>query len=312
MAFQPTATVEQLRRRSQLLHDLRAFFMQRGVWEADVPVLSDATVTDVFLEPIRAQLGESQCYLQTSPEFYLKRLLVAGSGSIYYLGPAFRLDECGRRHRPEFTILEWYRVGYDDCKLRAEVVQLLQSLAPGLQVQSVPYGELFTEQLGLCPYSASSAELEQLAHQKLDLNFDLANKSAWLDLLFSHCIEPTMGEGLTLVYDYPVEQCALARVEKNSQGVRVAKRFEVFWGGVELANGYWELTDAVEQERRFNDDLVIRGQQGLRQPSVDQRLLAALRQGLPSCAGVALGVDRLLMALTGSRDIAEVMPFANR
>lgn len=312
-AYAPSASLPALRRRAAVRQKLRAFFEARQVMEVDVPVIGDATVTDVFIESIGLQVNARDAFLQTSPEFYMKRLLAAGAGSIYYLGPAFRQDESGRHHRPEFTLLEWYRPGFDDRRLQAEVVDLLRSLAPEVAISALSYGAIFEQVLNLCPHSANCAQLERLAHQHLDFGFTLSTKSAYLDLLFSHCVQPKLPEGVTLVYDYPADLSALARLGQDALGgFAVAKRFEVFWDGLELANGYWELTDADEQRRRFTEDLAARRSQGLPQPKLDQRFLAGLAAGLPDCAGVALGLDRLLMCLSGATDLAQVMPFANR
>jgi len=277
--------------------------------EVDVPALGDATVTDVHLHPLVIQGGG---FLQTSPEFYMKRLLAAGSGSIYYLGKAYRSEESGRRHRPEFTLLEWYCVGLDDRQLMSQVAAMLQTLAPDLSVVSVSYGALFESVLGFNPHTADLPLLRGAINQRLELHSPLESKSACLDLLFSHCVEPAMGPGVTLVYDYPKEQCALARLAVNERGEMVARRFEVYWGGMELANGYWELTSADEQRARFNADRDERRALGFPIPDLDERFLAALAAGLPDCAGVALGVDRLLMCLSGLQDISAAMPFADR
>ncbi len=304
----PSASWDAIRRRAQLLADLRGFFQARGIVEVDVPVLGRNTVTDPFIAAITTSAGD---FLQTSPEYYMKRLLAAGAPSIYYLGKAFRDDERGRRHRSEFTLVEWYLRGEDDHTLIAQMVDLLKQLAPSHDCQVIAYGEVFQSVLGVCPYRATSDQLHNIARKKIKFDVDLGGKSAWLDLLFSHCVEPTLDTGFWLVTEYPAEQCALARVEPNAQGVPVARRFEVFGGGVELANGYWELTDADVLRARFEQDLRVRRQMGLCEPAIDEAFMAAMDVGLPPCAGVALGVDRLMMVLTGEPDIARVMPFAN-
>lgn len=306
--WQPTASLARLKKRAQLLADIRAFFAQRNLLEVDVPLLSEATVTDPHLRAISADVNGQTLYLQTSPEFYMKRLLAAGSGSCYYLGKAFRCDERGRRHRPEFTMLEWYHTGYDDGDLRAEVICLIQSVAGAVTVRECRYGDLFAEHLGINPHTAEADELSEVARQRLDVQWEDTNKSVWLDLLFSHCIEPHLTD-LVLVYDYPACQCALARLGVDEQGQRVAKRFEVFWQGMELGNGYWELQDGREQAARFAADNAQRQAAGLPRVEPDQQLLAALAAGLPDCAGIALGVDRLLMCLCGADAIDEVVPF---
>lgn len=308
--FRPTASLNNLKKRAQVLADLRAFFHARGVMEADVPVLGRTTVTDPHLEPLHCVAGASRRYLQTSPEFFLKRLLAAGLGSVYYLGPAFRQDESGRHHRAEFTMLEWYRLGFNDRDLAREVLDLVARFAPDAGGSEVSYGDLFLQHCKLNPHRASLADLADLGRELLDFQGDLQHKSAWLDLLFSHVVQPQL-TAPTIVYDYPAEQCALARLGPNDDGDTVAKRFELYWQGIELANGYWELTDAVEQRRRFEDDQRVRRELGLMVPEYDSALLAALESGLPDCSGVALGVDRLLMCVLNEDNIAEVRPFAD-
>ena len=306
--WQPTANLVTLKKRAQLLADIRAFFAQRNLLEVDVPVLGASTVTDPHLQAISADVNGQTLFLQTSPEFYMKRLLAAGSGSCYYLGKAFRSDERGRRHRSEFTMLEWYHTGYDDRQLRAEVIHLIQSLAGAIAVRECSYAELFEQYLNINPHTVKVDELSQLARTRLDVQWTDPNRSVWLDLLFSHCIEPHLMD-LVLVYDYPACQCALARLGLDKQGHQVAKRFEVFWRGMELGNGYWELQDGREQAARFAADNAQRQAAGLPAVEPDQQLLAALAAGLPECAGIAMGVDRLLMCLCDADAIDKVVPF---
>lgn len=310
MEFRPGATLDTLQQRAHLFAQVRAFFKEREVLEVDVPVLGEAAVTDVHLEPLICTAGDQLLYLQTSPEFYMKRLLAAGSGSIYYLGKAFRAEECGRHHRREFTMLEWYRTNFDDRQLATEIVDLLQWLMPGVATDQTTYGGLFEQAFGTCPHTATAAELRDLARQHVDFQGELESTSDWLDLLFSHVIQPTL-ERPTVVFDYPSVQCALAKVTPDAAGKRVARRFELFWQRLELANGYWELTDATEQEQRFKADLELRTSLQRRVSPYDRKLLAALRHGLPPCSGVALGVDRLMMCLLQHPDIANVMTFAD-
>ena len=306
--FHPSASLDVLQKRAQLLHQLRAFFFARQIMEVDVPALGQATVTDVHLEPLTVT---GAGYLQTSPEYFMKRLLASGSGSIYYLGKAYRRDESGRRHRAEFTMLEWYHVGLDDRQLMAEMTELFRQLDPHTTITMHSYADVFSAALGACPHTATLAELQSLIAQTLELHSPLQDKSACLDLLFSHRVEPFLGPDITFVYDYPAEQCALARIVTTDGGVQVARRFEVYWNGIELANGYWELCSVGEQRERFENDRRVRAANGLEVPELDERFLAALGAGLPDCAGVALGVDRLLMCLIGAKDIRDVMPFAD-
>lgn len=307
--FQPSASLKAIKKRAQLLQELRAFFYAREILEVDVPAIGDATVTDVHLQPLEVNGGG---FLQTSPEYYMKRLLAAGSGSIYYLGKAYRSEESGRRHRSEFTLLEWYCLGMDDRQLMLQMMELFSALAPQVPMAQRSYREVFETVLGIDPYAADLHQLQVVIGRTLELSAPLNTKSDCLDLLFSHCVEPSLGPGITLVYDYPREQCALARLAKNEAGFVVARRFEVYWDGMELANGYWELKAVDEQRQRFYADQQQRSVMGLAVPQQDERFLAALAAGLPDCAGVALGVDRLLMCLLGARDIREVMPFADR
>lgn len=313
--FLPSAPLQTLKKRAQVLREVRAFFYERDILEVDVPVFSEYSVTDCHVEALQTSLRGQTLYLQTSPEYYLKRLLAAGAPSLFYLGPAFRNDEHGRFHRPEFKMLEWYRIGFNEQQLVAEVLQLLERLAKlfavDLSVNLCTYGELFERVLGLCPYRAKCEQLEVLAREKTGFYSSLPDKSAWLDLLFSHCVEPAMGAGATVVTQYPLEQSALARCGVNEKNQTIAHRFEVFWNGIELANGYWELRDMPEQRRRFESDQRQRKDRGLAVPEIDLKFLAALDHGLPDCSGVALGLDRLLLCLLDETDIAKVMPFAH-
>lgn len=309
--FASSAGISLLKKRAQLLQQLRAFFYARGVYEVDVPSLAQSSVTDPNLDALSCRVGNSTRYLQTSPEFYMKRLLAMGSGDIFYLGKAFRQDEHGSRHRPEFTLLEWYRTGFDDRDLIAETLTLLSELSPATALLRIDYGALFQRHTGLNPYRVDALTLEIFARDTLKVDFTNEPVQFWLDLIFSCLVEPQLDDGLVVVEDYPACQAALARIVENSQGEKVARRFEIFWDRLELANGYWELTDAREQARRFTADNLIRRQNNKAQIDPDLKFLAALEQGVPDCAGIALGVDRLLMRLTGSMDIAAVMPFAD-
>ncbi len=291
-----------------MLQRIRAFFMQRGVLEVETPLLSAAGNTDPSIESIRL-FGEG--YLHTSPEFPMKRLLAAGSGDIYQICKVFRRGEAGRYHNPEFTMLEWYRLGFDAPQLIDEVLVLIRMLAAddGMQMTEarITYQSLFVTTLGLDPLTADLTELEGVAlelglHPGCDMPRD-----DWLDLLLSHCITPDFPpDRLTVITDYPASQAALARLNADGQ---TAARFEVYWGGVELANGYHELTDGAEQRRRVQQELRERQQRNLSSVPVDERFLQAIDAGLPDCAGVALGIDRLLMKLLGAEHIREVISF---
>lgn len=313
MSWQPTASWQSLEKRAQLLERLRAFFAARQILEVDVPAIGAHTVTDVHLEPLVVydKVNANQGYLQTSPEYCLKRLLVRDQRSVYYLGKAFRSDESGTRHRREFTMLEWYQVGFDDRDLMKEIGELIDVLSPGDVCVHRSYAEVFEAALGVNPHCAEESQLRALAQKHTSFMGMLPGRAAWLDLLFSVCVEPQLGEQPVIVYDFPAEQCALARLATDSLGHTVARRFELYWRGLELANGYWELSDVDEQLARFEADLQMRHSLGLAAREIDPLLMAALKHGLPDCSGVALGVDRLLMCLTGCRDIAQVLTFAD-
>jgi len=312
--WRPTASLELLRLRAGLLARTRAFFAERGVLEVETPLLASCPATDPHLAALTTSpqiTGGRTVYLQTSPEFAMKRLLAAGSGPVYQLGRAFRDGERGRRHNPEFTILEWYRPGFDHHRLMDEVEELLTATLGTPAGERLTYREAFLRHLDLNPLTAGPEEVARCAasvglSQVPGLPPD--DLDGWLGLLFAHGVEPHLGcGGPTFVHAYPASQAALARLDPEDP--RVAHRFEVFVGGVELANGYHELTDAPEQRHRFEADNAERRRRGLPEVPVDERLLAALATGLPPCAGVALGFDRLVMLAAGVDDIAEVIAF---
>jgi len=305
----PTASLDALRRRAALLADIRHFFAAREVLEADVPAISRRATSDPHIDSITVDCNGAPAYLATSPEFGLKRLLAAGLGDCYSLAKAFRQGEAGGRHNPEFTMLEWYRCGWDDRRLMGEVAELLSGLLGIERVQSLSYRELFQRELGLDPHGATDKELRDCAARVIELAFEPADRDESLDLLMSHHLEARMGDGITLLYDFPASQAALAKVIEDDAGTPVARRFEAYVGGMELANGYWELTDAAEQQRRFAADHRYREQRGLPRYPFEERLVDALAVGMPDCAGVALGVDRLLMLAGGYRRIDEVIAF---
>jgi lysyl-tRNA synthetase class 2 len=312
MSWRPGAPVQVIAERAALLGKIRQFFLARSVLEVDTPLLCSAGITDPSIEPLAVEQGTSLSsprYLQTSPEYAMKRLLAAGSGSIYQIAKAFRDGEVGSRHNPEFTLLEWYRIGYDHHQLMAEVAEFICFCLGERAWQKFSYRELFVRFLKLDPFTASLEKLTEVAKAHVDLNFDSDDRDLWLDLLMSHLIEPQLADfGLCFVYDYPASQAALSRVVERD-GVDVGQRFELYLDGMELGNGYCELTDAQEQARRFSADNEKRLRSGLAQKSVDTRLLAAMQHGLPQCSGVAVGVDRLLMCLSESTDIRDVLAF---
>jgi|CXWL01.1.fsa_nt_gi lysyl-tRNA synthetase class 2 len=314
-SWRPTASWSALRVRAELLARIREFFAQRGVLEVETPILAAAPVTDPRLASFSTSFQGPgaprgrRLYLQTSPEFAMKRLLAAGSGPIYQLGKAFRDGEAGRRHNPEFTILEWYRPGFDHHQLMDEMDALLASTLGAAPAERLTYRDALLLHAGVNPLGAPVDDLREAASRTLGSIPELGDdRDAWLDLLVSLVVEPHLGRGRpTFVYDYPASQAALARLRPDDR--RVAERFEVYVDGLELANGFHELGDATEQRRRFELDLARRRAEGLPEVPLDENLLAALAHGLPPCAGVALGFDRLVMVALGVASLAEVIAF---
>ncbi|MCV6611894.1 MAG: EF-P lysine aminoacylase EpmA [Amphritea sp.] len=316
--WRATAPVENLRRRAEILAQIRAFFAQRDVLEVETPLMTQAAVSDPYIDTIECRYHpvpeqqESARYLQSSPEYAMKRLLCSGSGAIYQICKAFRNGESGKRHNPEFTMLEWYRPDMSLSQLMDEVQALVSLVLKKLLWQRFSYGELFQRFLQINPYRATAAELAAITRQHIELEFEDDNRDNWLNLLMSHVIEPQLTElGAVFVYDYPASQAALARVSQNAEGDAVASRFELFIGGVEVANGYHELTDAAEQARRFQQNIQQRAEEGLPQRPTDQLLVDALQAGMPDCSGVAMGVDRLVMLVLETDRIDQViaLPF---
>ena len=280
--WKPTATIETLRQRADLLDRIRTFFKKRRVLEVETPLLSQHTVTDRYIDSFSVE----NYYLQTSPEYAMKRLLAANSGPIFQITKAFRKEECGRQHNPEFTLLEWYRPGFTHHDLMDEMDQLLGLLLNAQKAQRSTYAELFEKYCGIDP----------LTH----------DNTTELQLLFSEKIEPNL-KGVNFVYDYPAKQAALSKINKTNP--LVAERFEVYIDGIEIANGFHELTDAEEQQQRFKADQTYRNENNKLIPEIDTRFINALEAGLPDCAGVALGIDRLMMYLTQKKAITEVIAF---
>lgn len=315
-----SVNLDALRLRAAVNALFRLYFAERDVLEVETPILSEAGNTEPNIESFtthftgHSEAGARTRWMRTSPEYPLKRLLAAGVGDCYELGRVFRNGEAGGRHNPEFTMLEWYRVGWDHLQLIEETVQLVQR-ALGLirreaEVVSWTYRELFQHGLGLDPFTASDAQLHApLSAYAIDA--EGLTRDDWLDLLITHLLQPTFPTGrITVVRDWPASQCALARIRPGDPPL--AERFELYLGSHELANGYHELTDATEQRQRFMRDLSVRESRIASLPPVDERLLDAMTTGLPACAGVALGVDRLLMAMMGTDRIADVLAFQFR
>lgn len=299
---------EVLRARAQMYAKIRNFFAQRNVLEVETPLLAAHTVSDPYIQSFVVQ----DYFLQTSPEYAMKRLLASGSGCIYQICKAFRCEEAGSMHNPEFTMLEWYRLGYDHMQLLHEMDELLQLLLERPSANIMSYQDLFEQHFGFNPHTANIDQLQSCADdQQLNLSkAALQNLTVtdWLQLLMSHVIEPKLnGPAPWIIYNFPAPQAALAKILPTDPPV--AARFEVYIDGIELANGYYELQDATEQKQRFIADNEVRKKNSQREISADNRLLAALEKGLPDCAGVALGLDRLLMLQQDLKSIKEVLAF---
>lgn len=314
-SWQPTASISNLQSRAQYLMQVRQFFADRQVLEVETPLLCRYAVTDPYMAIMSADNplgGEHPYYLQSSPEYAMKRLLAAGSGPIYQLCKAFRGGEQSTRHNAEFTMLEWYRPGFDHFQLMNEVSDLLMQVLKTPEAKPRSYRYVFEKYLSINPHQASAKRLEAIARQHVDIQMKSDNCDDWLNLLIAEVIEPKLGfEQPEFIYDYPVSQAALAKVANNDQGDPVAQRFELYVRGVELANGYFELTDSAEQKKRFQQEQRLR--KALNQPVMasDVFLLTALEYGLPECAGVALGFDRLIMLAMNENKIKNVISFSS-
>ncbi|MBA4016447.1 MAG: EF-P lysine aminoacylase GenX [Pirellula sp.] len=319
MSFLPTADWPTLRLRAELLRKTRAFFHERGFLEVETPILSADTVVDRHLDPLTTTLEgigpPRTLYLQTSPEFAMKRLMAAGGEAIFQIAHAFRQGERGARHNPEFTLVEWYRKGDDyaaGMRLLSDFCEALLGRGPAA---CVTYRQAFLEHIGVDPLTATTADIANVARSRapeaaaaFDSSAHPADRDAWLDLLLTGLVEPHLGIGQpTILCDYPPSQAALARVRNNDPPV--AERFELYVDGFELANGYHELLDAQTLLRRNEESNQLRAADGKPTLPAESRLLAAMRHGLPPCTGCALGFDRVVMLAAGKSDIAEVLPF---
>jgi lysyl-tRNA synthetase class 2 len=311
--WRPTASLAALRRRAAALHATREFFRTRNVLEVETPALVNAPVSDVNLGSVRVEVpgSDSVQFLHTSPEYAMKRLLAAGSGDIFQVCHVFRGAERGRRHNPEFTMVEWYRLGYSLEQLMHEVADLVGALLQkNLPVELLSYREAVRCHAGFDPLDAGLDVLKRAA-QALGLDArhaSEADRDELLDLIVGAQVGPALGgAALTFLHRYPASQAALARLDREDP--RLALRFELYYQGVELANGYHELANAAEQRIRFEADQQKRAARGLATASLDQHLLAALDSGLPDCVGVALGFDRVLMLALNASSIDEVLAF---
>jgi lysyl-tRNA synthetase class 2 len=314
-AWRPVAGAETLRLRARMRGRIRAFFDASEVLEVDTPALSAAAPTEPRVEPVRAPvLGETR-FLQTSPEFPMKRLLAAGIGDCWQLARVYRDRERGRWHQPEFDLLEWYRVGFDQHEMMEEVEAVIAAtLAPERRVPAAEYlgyAEAFRRFAGVDPLTAEMDELRAIGGQHgLSTVPGLADddRDGWLDHLLTAVVAPRFApDRLTFLYDWPASQAALARIDPDDP--RIAARFEAYWGQLELANGFHELADATEQRARFEAENGVRREEGAEPIPIDERLLAALDAGLPDCAGVALGFDRLVMLAAEADTIDAVLAF---
>lgn len=318
-SWQSSASNETLLERALMLKNIRAFFETRAVLEVETPLLSHHATTDPHLDSLSSRFREQVCYLNTSPEYAMKRLLADNPQAIYQICKAFRDDELGSHHNPEFTLLEWYRPGYDMTQLMAELAELVVSvfnesaIKPGFEYLS--YQQAFEKVCGINPYQTTASQCYQFAvadaveiPQGLTVADDVDD---WLDWLLTQRVLPAFKkDGFTFLYDYPASQCALAKIENNVEHVPVAKRFELFFGEIELANGFFELTDAEEQLHRFQQENECRQLAGKETVVIDENFIAALVHGLPECSGVAVGLDRLLMVLCSAKSIDQVLSFS--
>jgi lysyl-tRNA synthetase class 2 len=308
--FRPSASLANLAVRSEMLRRLRAFFHGRGFTEVETPLVAAEVIPELHIEPLRLTTGE---FLQASPELHMKRLLAAGAKSIFQVTRSFRQGERGRLHNPEFAIVEWYRVG-DNMTAGIDLLdELMQSLLDTPPAQRTTYADAFQRVFNVCPHTATLDELAAAASSagvSVPPNMDRTDRDEWLNLLLSLRVEPQLGRDRPeIIYQYPASQASLAQVVRSNAGHDIAERFELYFRGVELANGFHELADAAEQRTRFevvNASRVADGRPALPLP---ERLLAALHHGLPDCTGVALGFDRLVMLAAGAETIDDVIAF---
>ena len=317
MNWKPSATLEALHSRANLNRSIREFFIETSALEVELPILNHAPVADINIEPIEVAATDvmPKLYLHTSPEYSMKRLLCAGSGDIYALGKVFRAGEAGARHNPEFTMLEWYRIGMDHQELMHEVSDLLEELFCDSDIALedsalfITYQQAVIEYAGLDPFSACDIEIKALGAELAGADLEL-NRDGWLDMIMSHQVEKALPRNqLVFIYNYPPSQAALAKINHDENNELIAERFEVYLNSIELANGYHELTDSAEQRARFEKELAM---DNSTDRPIDAKLLAAMADaGLPECAGVAMGIDRVLMLQLGAETLSEVISFSS-
>ena len=313
--YHPSMSLKMAHKRAQMLTQIRQFFAERQVLEVQTPLMSQAGNTDVFVPSISTNVTVQDKpqthYLHTSPEFAMKRMLASWKVAIYQICPVFRDNEVGSRHNSEFTMLEWYRPGFDLEALAAELSDLLTTVYGQSQnLTYYSYSQAFVDYVGIHPLTASLETIKATAEENALGGLDLGeDRQGWLDVLFSHLVEPNLGyQSPTLITDYPPATAALAKVETDEQGNEVAKRFELYINGIEIANAYDELADGAALQARFEADNEERARRGLPIMPIDERLVAACDH-LPACSGIALGIDRLLMVVTGAKSIDEVIGF---
>ncbi len=320
--YAPTMTLAMAQQRAQFIGDIRQFFTNRQVLEVQTPLLSQAGNTDTFLQSVAAQVTYQDrprtYYLHTSPEFAMKRLLASWQVPIYQICPVFRDNEIGVRHNIEFTMLEWYQPNYSLDDMAGELNELLAALyGHSIVMSHYRYVDAFMDFVGIHPLTASLAALQAVAEDSGLAGFDFNNtddseesrRQSWLDLLFSHAVEPNLGHDLpTLIIEYPPATAALAKTALDKEGNKIAKRFELYINGIEIANAYDELADSQALRARFEQDNQLRQRHNLSQMPIDEHLLAASNDLIP-CSGIAVGVDRLLMVITGASSLEDVIPF---
>jgi lysyl-tRNA synthetase class 2 len=320
-SWQPVASLATLQTRAAMLACARKYFADRAVLEVETPIIAAHTVTDAHIQSIEVQTQASGLWLRTSPEYHMKRLLAAYPQDIYQLGKVFRDAESGTRHQPEFTMIEWYRLGFDLTEMIADTCKLISALShhgkfPVTEQRTISYTEAFQTSCKLDPVSATLDDIRTTAMNCLaDIIDDRLvqsigdDRACWLDLLASHIVTPSFEKGVLYVMtDYPADQAMLAKTNPNNP--LLAQRFEIFLDGLELANGYCELQDATEQAKRFHTDNEQRRLANLAPVTIDKHLLAALEAGLPACSGVAVGLDRLLMITDGHDSVAATLSFS--
>lgn len=307
-----------VQKRAMFLRSLREYFWAEKVMEVDTPIMSQFGNSDPALLNFTSKfngpgkLFNATTYLITSPEYHMKRLLAQDSGSIYFLGKVFRDGELSRKHTPEFTMLEWYRVDYDLFDLIKEVIHIVRLMAQqDLAVKEYSYLNLFMEKLSINPFFAMEGELKHLlAQHNIDLAFEPKTKDEYLDLIMSHILEPSFDpDVITVLHSYPASQASLAKITKDCASHSIGKRFEIYWKGLELANGYEELTDPIEQRARFEKENILRQEYGLAPVEIDELFLQEMAQMPTLVSGVAMGIDRLLMAVENAHNINDVILF---